>query len=399
MARIRTIKPEFWTDSKIVSLPIEARILFIGLFNFCDDEGYIENDPEQIHLQVLPSDTSVDVDCLLDLLMACGLIDCCYAQTGKTYLHVHNFDKHQKVSHKTPSRIAPEVSGKLQIPAEIRRKVATKYDAKPGETSSASCYYCGKPGRIYWPNTSRGKPGWWVAFSELEIDHLEAESNGGKTEDENLVLACRSCNRKKAAIYGVEFFTKLNNSIESGSVGHNLAPHRRIPEGSGGFQRAPDDSGLKGRELKGIELKGKEGKGKDVCPEPQRASVPTSDEIDHEVMRIPLITKDGEFVVTASYAAELQDSYPGVDVMQSLRACRQWNRDNPGKRKTVKGIRKHVSGWIARDQDSGRCRINGDARMANAGMTKQERIEAKSKAAGERWLAKHSAIEGEYESQ
>ena len=40
MARIRTIKPEFWTDEKVVTLPFEARLLFIGMWNFCDDEGY-----------------------------------------------------------------------------------------------------------------------------------------------------------------------------------------------------------------------------------------------------------------------------------------------------------------------------------------------------------------------
>lgn len=30
MARIRTIKPDFWTDEKLVKLSMEARLFFIG---------------------------------------------------------------------------------------------------------------------------------------------------------------------------------------------------------------------------------------------------------------------------------------------------------------------------------------------------------------------------------
>jgi hypothetical protein len=39
MARIRTIKPEFWTDEKVVECSFEARLMFIGMFNFADDKG------------------------------------------------------------------------------------------------------------------------------------------------------------------------------------------------------------------------------------------------------------------------------------------------------------------------------------------------------------------------
>lgn len=30
MARIRSIKPEFWTDPEVVGMPMEARLFFIG---------------------------------------------------------------------------------------------------------------------------------------------------------------------------------------------------------------------------------------------------------------------------------------------------------------------------------------------------------------------------------
>ena len=38
MARMRYLKPEYWTDSKVVGMPMEARLLFMGSWNFaiCD---------------------------------------------------------------------------------------------------------------------------------------------------------------------------------------------------------------------------------------------------------------------------------------------------------------------------------------------------------------------------
>jgi len=47
-SRIRSIKPEFWTDVKILDLSDSCALFFISLWNFCDDEGKIKNDPRQI---------------------------------------------------------------------------------------------------------------------------------------------------------------------------------------------------------------------------------------------------------------------------------------------------------------------------------------------------------------
>lgn len=229
MARIRTIKPEFWTDAKIVQLPYEARLLFIGLWNFCDDEGFLEYEPMRIQMQVLPGD-NCDIELLIDLLVAADLLSLCDLECGDQVLLVNNFLDHQKISHPTPSKMAPEVSGKLAIPAEARRAVARKYGCDPGGEISAECYYCDAPGGIWWPKTSKGKPGGWVAFSNLELDYFEAESQGGENSGSNLVLACRSCNRSKGATDAISFFLK------------------RLPENSGGLR--PEG---KGKERKGSE--------------------------------------------------------------------------------------------------------------------------------------------------
>lgn len=41
MAKIRSIKMEFWLDEKIGSLPPEARLLYIGTWSLADDNGVL----------------------------------------------------------------------------------------------------------------------------------------------------------------------------------------------------------------------------------------------------------------------------------------------------------------------------------------------------------------------
>jgi phage tail sheath protein FI len=59
------------------------------------------------------------------------------------------------------------------------------------------------------------------------------------------------------------------------------------------------------------------------------------------------------FEVLMSKIDEWKESYPAVDVEQEVRKCRQWNVDNPSRRKTARGVLKHVSAWLARCQDRG----------------------------------------------
>lgn len=48
VARIRSIKPEFWTDGDMLRLSDSCRLFFIGLWNFCDDEGKHRLDLNQL---------------------------------------------------------------------------------------------------------------------------------------------------------------------------------------------------------------------------------------------------------------------------------------------------------------------------------------------------------------
>lgn len=94
MAKIRGIKPEFWTDDAIVDLTIPARLLFIGLWNYACDNGHLEDKPKQIKMRLMPAD-DVNVSELLDELDAHGRI---VRRDG--WLVIPKFSTHQK-PHKT----------------------------------------------------------------------------------------------------------------------------------------------------------------------------------------------------------------------------------------------------------------------------------------------------------
>jgi hypothetical protein len=93
MARARNIKPGFFRNADLVELPMEARLLFIGLWTLADREGRLEDRPKQIKMDVFPAD-SVDCDALLDKLSETGMV-VRYAVDGGRYLQVVNFAKHQ----------------------------------------------------------------------------------------------------------------------------------------------------------------------------------------------------------------------------------------------------------------------------------------------------------------
>ncbi len=61
MSRIRTVKPEFWTSEQVISCSPLSRLLFIGLWNFCDDNGVHPASYVRIKTEVFPAD-NINID-------------------------------------------------------------------------------------------------------------------------------------------------------------------------------------------------------------------------------------------------------------------------------------------------------------------------------------------------
>ena len=97
MARIRTIKPEFWEDEKIGKLPIPCRLFFIGCWNFADDFGVIKGNAALLKSQIFPYDENLRVseikkwiDSLVDARMLVPII-----HAEESYSFIRTFRSHQ----------------------------------------------------------------------------------------------------------------------------------------------------------------------------------------------------------------------------------------------------------------------------------------------------------------
>ena len=103
MARYRRIKPDFWSDDKIIELNHSARLFFIGMWNFVDDTGVIQNKPRMLKAQIMPADDiSVnDVQDILRMLYECSLIA---YNDDQSLIKVKGFLSHQKIDRPQPSK-------------------------------------------------------------------------------------------------------------------------------------------------------------------------------------------------------------------------------------------------------------------------------------------------------
>ena len=97
MARIRTIKPEFWEDEKIGKLPIPCRLFFIGCWNFADDFGVIKGNAALLKSQIFPYDENLRVseikkwiDSLVDARMLVPII-----HAEESYYFIRTFRSQQ----------------------------------------------------------------------------------------------------------------------------------------------------------------------------------------------------------------------------------------------------------------------------------------------------------------
>ena len=95
MARIRTIKPQFWVSEQIADCSTSARLLFIGLWNFCDDNGVHPAKHRTLKGELFPlEDISVDaVAGWVAELIKAGLI-AEYEADGARYWHVTGWTRH-----------------------------------------------------------------------------------------------------------------------------------------------------------------------------------------------------------------------------------------------------------------------------------------------------------------
>ena len=104
MARIRTVKPEFWTAEQVLECSPLARLLFIGMWNFCDDKGVHPASYKTLKAEVMPADdiTVAEVKALIEELKKNELLGE-FISDNRKWWYVTGWN-HQLINRPTPSR-------------------------------------------------------------------------------------------------------------------------------------------------------------------------------------------------------------------------------------------------------------------------------------------------------
>lgn len=91
------------------------------------------------------------------------------------------------------------------------------------------------------------------------------------------------------------------------------------------------------------------------CPVDESFSSQPIPQVGQQGIVCTLPLNDGsEYEVTQDFVAEVAPLYPNVDVVQALRAMKGWLIGNQTRRKTRRGIKAFVTGWLSREQDKPR---------------------------------------------
>lgn len=105
MARIRSIKPEFFLDEELAALPPLTRLLFVGLWTQAERPGRLKDKAVRIKATILPYD-DCDIDAMLDELQAAGFI-VRYTVHEHYCIAIRNFDNHQVFNNERESKLPP----------------------------------------------------------------------------------------------------------------------------------------------------------------------------------------------------------------------------------------------------------------------------------------------------
>jgi len=103
MARIRTIKPEFFTSEDIVSLSAMARLLYIALWCEADKEGRLSWKPRTFKMRYLPGD-DCSVEDLCEEIIEAGLVEL----YGNGLAFIPSFKNHQHINPRESESVLPD---------------------------------------------------------------------------------------------------------------------------------------------------------------------------------------------------------------------------------------------------------------------------------------------------
>lgn len=208
MARIRTIKPEFWADEGVGELTIPARLLYIATWNLADDEGLLRWTPDFLKSEAFRYDPRVGVITVAKLMAELVDGDFVFPYTGgrahQALAFVVRFRDHQRINRPGEGRLPP--------PSLANHEVRVMYARR----DRWICHLCrgllaSNPQNPEFNNEKKA----------LTIDHLVPRSKGGSDFPSNLKIAHSACNSGRRDRPVEEF--SVPYSLRD-SVNHSVSP-------------------------------------------------------------------------------------------------------------------------------------------------------------------------------
>lgn len=101
------IKPEFWDDEKLaVNTSLQARLVFIGMWNHSDDYGVVKGNVLWLKNKILPYDDSISFKMFSNWIEELKKIRCIlpFEVEGEVFFHIRSFLEHQKVNRPSKQR-------------------------------------------------------------------------------------------------------------------------------------------------------------------------------------------------------------------------------------------------------------------------------------------------------
>lgn len=127
MARIRTIKPEFFTSEDIVGLTPFGRLLYIALWCEADREGRLVWKPKTFKMRYFPAD-ACDIDAMCAEVIDAGLV----VLYGDGYAHIPSFLAHQHINPRESVSQLPDPDAKVARGARVGTRHSRASDAQGG---------------------------------------------------------------------------------------------------------------------------------------------------------------------------------------------------------------------------------------------------------------------------
>jgi hypothetical protein len=166
VARIRTIKPQFFLNEDVAALPYEWRLLFIGLWTQADRSGRLEDRPQRLKAALFPYD-DLDVNDGLGCLTNAGLITR-YDGNGQRLIAIPKWAKHQQPNTKEALSEFPPPEGTentVPAPCQHNRKGREGNGDQEGNGTDARARF-----ERFWADYPRkeGKTAAWSVWERLK---------------------------------------------------------------------------------------------------------------------------------------------------------------------------------------------------------------------------------------